>query len=134
MNGLSRMKRRPKESRAKRHYDIFPETGGGLSPADKIFLSARVKAAVLVTKGIRGLDYLDSNVEIGKFPELVQTIGGAQDKLVVPQQLTEFSLRLDQLKIKHELIRLQGDQSTHLFPQTMPDDVYNIILESITRP
>lgn len=59
---------------------------------------------------------------------------GAQDALVVPEQLKQFSLRLQQWKVNHEDVQMDGPTSTHFFPQTMPTEVYDVILESITRP
>jgi hypothetical protein len=110
------------------------KTPAQLTTEEKNLLEARVESTILTTKGIRGLDYLDTTVPLGTFPSIVQVIGGKNDRLVVPDQLIQFSLRMKQASIPHDLIFLEGSEASHMFPQTMPDQVYDTILESITRP
>jgi pimeloyl-ACP methyl ester carboxylesterase len=105
-----------------------------LNPEEKNLLDLRVDAAILVTKGIRGLDFLDSTETLEGFPSQLQIIGGAEDKLVIPQQIKEFTYRLQQYKSPFELNFVEGAQSGHLFPQNRPQDVYHLILELLTRP
>jgi pimeloyl-ACP methyl ester carboxylesterase len=113
---------------------LMNKTPAQLTTEEKNLLEARVESTILTTKGIRGLDYLDTTVPLGTFPSIVQVIGGKNDRLVVPDQLIQFSLRLKQASVPHDLIFLEGPDATHMFPQTMPDQVYDAILESITRP
>ena len=97
-------------------------------------LDIKVYAAILVTKGARELDYLNPMIPIGEMPRIVLIMGGREDKLVTPDQIRRLSERFTDDKINHELKFYDGPLATHFFPQTMPDAVYEDILEAMTRP
>ena len=105
-----------------------------LSADEVALLDLRVEAAIMVTKGIRGLDYLDTTQGIGLFPDIVQIFSGEKDLLVSPNLIKEFGFRLDQYKVQFEQYEFQGAGSDHMFPQNMPDQVYYKILEKLTEP
>jgi pimeloyl-ACP methyl ester carboxylesterase len=143
MMGLQRLKDRLLDpaldkymSENYRKYFLYQlgKAESNLSLEERKTLDLRVEAAIMVTKGIRGLDFLDSTESLNGFPASLQIIGGAQDKLVIPQQIKEFTYRLQQYKASYELNFVEGDSSGHLFPQQRPQDVYHLILELLTRP
>ncbi len=105
-----------------------------LSAEETKLLDIKVYAAILVTKGARELDYLNPMIPIGELPRIVLIMGGREDKLVTPDQMRRVSERLTNDNIKHELKFYEGPLSTHFFTQTMPDAVYEDILEAMTRP
>ncbi len=105
-----------------------------LTAEETKLLEIKVYAAILVTKGARELDYLNPMVPIGEMPRIVLIMGGREDKLVTPDQMRRVSERLTDEKINHELKFYEGPLANHFFPQTMPDAVYEDILEAMTRP
>jgi pimeloyl-ACP methyl ester carboxylesterase len=105
-----------------------------LSAEELALIDLKVSAAIKVTKGIRGFDLLDQSKEfpIVKAPLLI--MGGSNDKLVMPEQLDAFGRRLKDYGKPFKLIFLEGENSGHLFPRFMADQVYDTILDAWTSP
>jgi len=90
-------------------------------------IDLQVEAAIRVTKGIRDFDLLDTSTPLENFGAPIQVIGGNKDKLVIPGQLYEFDQRLNIDNIPHRLEFMDGENSHHLFPRYMAEQVYAAI-------
>lgn len=121
---------------AYRRYFITEAEQSGLETSPDVLrkIDLKVKMALLVTKGIRSFDLLDSALELPAPHAPLQIIGGEKDTLVLPAQLKKLDKRLSQQKIPHDLQFLKGAPSHHLFPRTMPDEIYQMILDFLTTP
>jgi pimeloyl-ACP methyl ester carboxylesterase len=95
-----------------------------LSTQESDEIDIKVEAAIKITKGIRGFDLLDETTSLPSSMPPLQIIGGKEDQLVLPVQLKNFDRRLQQEGIGHKLVFISGKKSHHLFPQTMPDQLY----------
>ncbi len=114
-----------------REYFLITEHKKGkvLSDTEREDINLKVEAAIKATKGIRGFDLLDRALGLPKKLPPLQIIGGKADQLVVEEQLKDFAFRLDHDHLPYELVMLDSDRASHLFPRTMPDQVFGKVKE-----
>jgi pimeloyl-ACP methyl ester carboxylesterase len=104
-----------------------------MTGAQLAFLDLRVRAAIIVTKGIRTLDYLDYSIPLAPFTSRTQIIGGQNDALVSPQQLSDFCQRLKTNNYPYDFVEMDGPNASHLFPQLMPEQAYSSIQDYLKK-